>query len=309
MASELWSGSRVLVTGARGFLGRHLVAAARARGAEVVEAGRAEADLTDAAATRAFFADVRPRVVLHAAVQGGGIGWMRAHPVESGRDNARLNLNAIDAAAAAGAEVFVGVSSACCYPRMCPVPFEEAMLWEGRPEPTNDPYAQSKRLLLSLGEAYQAQHGLRCVAPVLANLYGPGDHLSPERAHVVAALLQRVVADPDELVVWGSGRATREFLYVADAAEGILRAAEAWPGPGPLNIGTGIEVPISELVETLVAVAGYGGPVRFDRSKPDGQPRKCLDVSLATEALAWRAPTSLEAGLRRTLAWYREQLA
>ena len=308
-SEAFWSQQRVLLTGARGFLGRHLHRALLARGAEVVATGRAEVDLTDAVSTRRFFVEARPTVVLHAAVQGGGIGWMREHPVESGRDNARLNLNAIDAAAAAGAAVFVGASSACCYPRICPVPFVEEDLWKGRPEPTNDTYAQSKRLLLSLGEAYQAQHGMRTVAPVLANLYGPGDHLAPERAHVVAALLQRVVQAPEELVVWGTGRATREFLYVEDAAEGVLAAAEGWPGPAPLNIGTGVEVSIRELVETLVRVADYRGPVRFDESKPDGQPRKCLDVSRATAALGWRASTSLEEGLRRTLAWYREQQA
>ncbi len=313
-SSSFWQGTRVLLTGATGFLGQHLAIALRDRGAVLTAAGSAQVDLTDAVATEAFFAAARPQVVIHAAVQGGGIGWMREHPVESGRDNARLNLNALDAACTAWAEVFVGVSSACCYPRICPVPFVEADLWKGRPEPTNDTYAQSKRLLLSLGEAYQAQHGIRCVSPVLANLYGPLDHLTPERSHVVAALLQRMVrqqsAGGDEpFEVWGTGRATREFLFAEDAAEGILAAAESWPGPGPLNIGTGIEVPIAELVQTLASVAGYAGPVRFDTTKPDGQPRKCLDVSLATETLGWTAPTSLEDGLRRTLAWYREQLA
>jgi len=305
----MWAGTRVLVTGASGFLGRHLVDALEARGAVVLTPGRADIDLCDLAATCRGFMELQPAVVIHAAVQGGGIGWMREHPVESGRDNALLNLNSLDAAWRAGAHTYVGVSSACCYPRICPVPFVEDDLWKGRPEPTNEAYAQSKRLLLSLGEAYQAQHGIRVVAPVLANLYGPGDHLSPTRAHVVAALLQRVVAAPEELLVWGTGRATREFLFVRDASEGILVAAERWPGPAPLNIGTGIEVPIAQLAHSIAAAADYGGPIRFDTSKPDGQPRKCLDVSRATEALGWTAPTSLETGLRETVAWYRAQLA
>ena len=308
-----WRTQRVLVTGGRGFLGRHLVASLQARGAQVVAVGSAEADLRDRAATLQLFAQVRPTLVLHAAVQGGGIGWMRAHPVESGLDNALINVHALDAAHRAGARAFVGVSSACAYPRVPQtIPFPEAEVWDGRPEPTNDTYAQSKRLMMSLGEAYTAQHGMACAFPMLANLYGPGDHLSPERAHVVAALIQRCLAGPDELVVWGSGRATREHLYVEDAADGVRVCAEAalaGRSVGPINVGTGIEVTVAELALEVARACDYRGPVRFDADKPDGQPRKCLDVSRMTRELAWTAPTSLAQGLRRTVDWYRQALA
>lgn len=308
-----WTGVTVLVTGGRGFLGRHLVDRLRARGAAVVAVGRAEADLRDRAATEALFRRHRPQVVLHCAVQGGGIGWMRAHPVESGLDNALINAHALDAAFQVGARAFVGVSSACAYPRVPrTIPFPEDELWEGRPEPTNDTYAQTKRLMMSLGDAYHQQHGLPSAFPMLANLYGPGDHLEPERAHVVAALIQRALAAPDELVVWGSGRATREHLYVEDAADGVLAcAAAAARGVhlGPINVGTGVEVSVAELAQAIAAACAYAGPVRFDASKPDGQPRKCLDVRRMARELSWTAPTSLAEGLRQTVAWYRQALS
>lgn len=308
-----WSGRVVLVTGGRGFLGRPLSAAMRGRGAVVHAVGSAEADLCDRAATLALFQHLRPELVVHAAVQGGGIGWMREHPVESGRDNALINVHALDAAQACGARAFVGISSACAYPREpSTIPFPEAQLWDGRPEPFNDSYAQTKRLMMALGDAYHQQHGLICAFPMLANLYGPGDHLSPERAHVVAALIQRCLAQPDELVVWGSGRATREHLYIEDAVEGVLRCADlalAGEHLGPLNLGTGQEVGVAELAQAVARACDFRGAVRFDASKPDGQPRKCLDVSRMKERLGWQAPTSLDEGLARTVAWYRQALA
>jgi GDP-L-fucose synthase len=251
-----------------------------------------------------LFEHVGPQVVVHCAVQGGGIGWMRQHPVESGRDNALINVHALDAAHRAGARLFLGASSACCYPRSPPVPFQEADLWNGYPEPINGPYALSKRMMMDLGRAYQQQHGMRCGFAVLANLYGPGDDTDPERAHVVGALIMRTLAVPDELVVWGTGQATREHLYVADAADGLLALADLEAG-GPLNIGTGLEVSVQGLALTIAGACGYDGPVRFDSSKPDGQPRKVLDVSRATALLGWQAPTELAQGLAQTVAWYR----
>lgn len=302
----MWSGTRVLVTGGRGFLGSHVVAKLRQRGADAVGVGSAEADLTDREQTQRLFDEVRPEVVIHCAVQGGGIGWMRDHPVESGRDNARININALDAAHRSGASLFIGASSTCCYPRTPPVPFREDDIWNGYPEPTNGPYAQSKRLMMDLGRAYADQHGFASAFAVLGNLYGPGDDLDIDRAHVVAALIMRCLNRPDELVVWGTGRATREHLYVEDAAEGMLAMAR-WARPEPLNIGTGREVSVADLAREVARATGFSGPIRFDDSKPDGQPRKVMDCSKAAAALEWTANTSLTDGLARTVAWYREQ--
>jgi GDP-L-fucose synthase len=298
------SGTRVLITGGHGFLGAHVTAAVRARGGVALPVGSKDADLTDRAEALRLIQDARPEVVLHCAAQGGGIGWMSDHPVESGRDNALINTHILDAAWKGGARAFVGASSACAYPRICPVPFREETLWDGPPEPTNGPYAESKRLMMSLGKAYHQQHGFSASFAVLANLYGPGDHLTPARAHVVAALLQRVVADPEELVVWGSGTPTREFLFIEDAADGMLAMLD-WGRPEPLNIGTGVEVSIAELAHAVAVAADYTGPIRLDPTKPDGQPRKCLDVSRAREGLGWTAKTDLATGLARTVAWYR----
>jgi len=307
MSGFPWKGTRTLVTGGRGFLGRHVVAALKDRGADPVPVGRTEADLKDPAASRALFAEIKPEVVVHCAVQGGGIGWMRHHPVESGRDNVLINVHALDAAHQAGASLFLGASSACCYPRTPPVPFQEDDLWNGYPEPFNGPYALSKRMMMDLGRAYQQQYGMRSAFAVLANLYGPGDDTSQERAHVVAALIMRTLSCPDELVVWGTGKATREHLYVLDAAEGLLAMADLAEG-GPLNIGTGQEVSVADLASGIAQACDYTGQIRFDTTKPDGQPRKVLDVRRAADRIGWTAPTSLQEGLHQTVAWYREVL-
>ncbi len=308
--ASMWGGARVLVTGGRGFLGAHVCARLTAEGATAIPVSSRDADLRVAAQARALVHDLAPDVVVHCAVQGGGIGWMRAHPVASGRDNLLMNTHILDAAHTAGCSAFIGASSACAYPRLCPVPFSEDDLWNGYPEPTNGPYAQSKRSMMDLGRAYHQEHGLHVGFPVLANLYGPGDHLTPERSHVVAALLQRTLAlSPGEpLVVWGSGNATREFLFAPDAAEGVL-AMLGWRSPEPLNIGTGIEVSIAQLARAVVKACGHDGAVVFDPDKPDGQPRKCLDVTRARQQLGWSAPTDLDAGLAATVGWYREAMS
>jgi GDP-L-fucose synthase len=303
----MWVGTRVLVTGARGFLGRHVMARLDRLGADSVGVGRADADLTHSAETLALFEQIGPKIVIHCAVVGGGIGWMREHPVESGRDNARINLNVLDAAHRCGAERFVGASSTCAYPRTPPVPFREEDLWNGYPEPTNGPYALSKRLMMDLGRAYQQQFGLRCAFGLLGNLYGPGDSLDMDRAHVVAALIMRCLAGPETLEVWGTGQATREHLFVGDAADGLLALAQHGE-PEPINIGTGQEISVAALAQAVATATGFSGTIRFDSSKPDGQPRKVMDCSLAAERLGWRAETDLEAGLAQTVAWYREQL-
>ncbi len=304
----MWNGTRVLVTGGRGFLGSHIVARLTEAGADVVPVGSSDADLRSFEQTHALFESVRPEVVVHCAVQGGGIGWMKEHPVESGRDNVLINVHALDAAHRSGAGLFIGASSTCCYPRSPPVPFREEDIWNGYPEPTNGPYAQSKRVMMDLGRAYHQQHGFRAVFGVLGNLYGPGDVVEMERAHVVAALILRCLAQPEELVVWGTGNATREHLFVRDAADGLLALAN-WSRPDPVNIGTGVEVSVKDLAHRIAHATGFHGPIRFDESKPDGQPRKVMDCSLAERALGWTAGTKLDQGLQQTVAWYKTQRA
>ena len=231
---------------------------------------------------------------------------MREHPVESGRDNVLINVHALDAAHRCGAALFIGASSTCCYPRNPPIPFKEEDIWNGYPEPTNGPYAQSKRTLMDLGRAYYQQHGFTSVFGVLGNLYGPGDELDLERSHVVAALILRCLAAPEELVVWGTGNATREHLFVRDAADGLLALAK-WKKPDPVNIGTGIEVSIAALAHEIARTTDFQGTIVFDPTKPDGQPRKVMDCSKAKNELNWQAQTSLEKGLQETVSWYRRQ--
>jgi GDP-L-fucose synthase len=300
----MWNGTRALVTGGRGFLGSHVVARLEQLGADPVAVGSADADLTNREATLELFESVKPTVVVHCAVQGGGIGWMREHPVESGRDNVLINVHALDAAHRCGAELFIGASSTCCYPRTPPVPFKEEDIWKGYPEPTNAPYAQSKRTLMDLGRAYFDQYGFRSVFGVLGNLYGPGDETDVERAHVVAALILRCLSKPETVHVWGTGRATREHLYVEDAADGLLALAR-WGRPDPINIGTGVEVSVAELAVLVAEATGFDGEIAFDPSKPDGQPRKVMDCGLATRELGWSARKSLRQGLVETVEWYR----
>jgi len=302
----MWNGTRTLVTGGRGFLGSHIVSRLSQLGADPVAVGSAEADLTDIDETVRLFKSVAPTVVVHCAVQGGGIGWMKDHPVESGRDNVLINVHALDAAHQCGSSLFIGASSTCCYPRNPPVPFREEDIWNGYPEPTNGPYAQSKRTMMDLGRAYHQQYGFRSVFGVLGNLYGPGDAVDVVRAHVVSALILRCLADPEELLVWGTGRATREHLFVQDAADGLLALAE-WGKPEPINIGTGVEVSVADLARQIADATGFGGQIRFDETKPDGQPRKVMDCSKAKREIGWEAPTTLEQGLAKTVAWYRDQ--
>ncbi len=302
----MWTGTRTLVTGGRGFLGSHVVSQLALLGADPIAVGSVEADLTNFDETMRLFESVRPTVVIHCAVQGGGIGWMREHPVESGRDNVLINVHALDAAHRCGSALFIGASSTCCYPRSPPIPFKEEDIWNGYPEPTNGPYAQSKRTLMDLGRAYYEQHGFASAFGILGNLYGPGDELELDRSHVVAALILRCLAEPEELVVWGTGKATREHLFVRDAAAGLLALA-SWKKPEPINIGTGVEVSIATLAQEIASATGFQGKIVFDDTKPDGQPRKVMDCSKAANELGWRAQTGIEQGLKETVSWYRAQ--
>lgn len=305
-----WNDLPVLVTGGAGFLGSFVVERLQARGARVVVPRSRDVDLRSLEACLDLWRQVRPQVVIHCAVDGGGIGYMRENPYSIGFHNLQLNLNTLHASLTTGVEMYVGVSSVCAYPRDTPVPMREADLWSGYPEPTNATYGLSKRMMMDLGLAARQQHGFNAVFPMPVNLYGPRDDFSLERSHVVPALLRRFLEAREqgleEVVAWGTGEATRELLYVEDCADAVVLAAERLDRPDPVNLGTGVEVKVRDLVESVARATGYQGRIVWDRSKPDGQPRKCLDVSRAREWLGWQARVGLEEGLERTVQWVRQ---
>jgi GDP-L-fucose synthase len=305
-------GARVLVTGAGGFLGRHLVAALAAAGATVLGPRRAELDLRDAAATRAWMLRHGPSHVVHAAAVGGGIGWMAAHPADSLRDNLAMAGSVLDAAHHVGVKRFVGVSSACAYPGAAAQPMREDAIFDGPPEPTNGPYGHAKRMLLVQGAAMAAQYGFSCAFVVPTNLYGPGDDLDPARSHLVAALVRRFLeARRDgvrEVACWGTGRATRDLLHVRDAAAGVVAALRHAPDARPINLGSGQERTTREIASAVASAVGWHGEIRWDETRPDGMPRKVLDTQRAREVLRWTPTTPLDVGLEETVAWARSQV-
>ena len=303
-----WRNRSVVVTGGAGFLGSHVVARLVSAGAEVHVPRSSDVDLRESEACLEWLQARRPEVVIHCAVDGGGIGYMRAHPASVFYNNVRMNTAVLHGAWKTGVARFVGVSSVCAYPRDAPVPMREDAVWDGLPEPTNGPYGQSKRLLMAMGAAYHEQYGFRAVFPMPVNLYGPRDVFDPERSHVVPALIRRFLqAKKDnvaEVVAWGTGTVTRELLFVDDCAEAVVLCAERVDDPAPINLGTGVELRVSEIAQTIADVVGYQGDIRWDTTKPDGQPRKCLDVTRARDTLGWAATTSLRSGLEKTVEWY-----
>jgi GDP-L-fucose synthase len=304
-----WRDRRVIVTGGAGFLGTHVVAGLRARGAtEVIVPRSRDCDLREPGAARHLLrhgADV----VIHLAARVGGIGANRAHPAEYFHDNLVMGTQLMHECWRAGVGKFVGVGTVCAYPKHAPVPFREADLWNGYPEETNAPYGLAKKMLLVQAQAYRAQYGFNAVTLLPVNLYGPGDNFDPASSHVIPALLRKALAarDSGRLTVWGSGAATREFLYVADAAEAILLAAERYDGGDPVNVGSGEELAIRDLVALITELVGVQPQVEWDTGQPDGQPRRCLDVSRAAALFGFRASTPLRTGLQRTLEWWLSQ--
>jgi len=248
-------------------------------------------------------------VVIHLAGNVGGIGYNREHPGELFYDNLMMGAQLMEAARLAGVEKFVAIGTVCAYPKHTPVPFNEASLWDGYPEETNAPYGLAKKMLLVQAQAYRQQYGLNAIYLLPVNLFGPEDNFDPSSSHVIPALIRRIAeamdAGQDEVVVWGTGSASREFLYIEDAAEGIVRATERYDGPEPMNIGAGREMTIRELVATISRLLGYKGRIRWDATKPDGQPRRMLDTSRAERECGFRAKVATEEGLRRTVEWYR----
>ena len=311
---SFWGSRRVLVTGGAGFLGRTLLRKLADRGAAHVAAPRVEeVDLRDKAAIRRCLRETKADLVIHAAAVVGGIGANRAHPGRFFYENAIMGVELIEEARLAGVGKLVCLGTICAYPKFTPVPFREEDLWNGYPEETNAPYGLAKKMLLVQLQAYRAEYGFDGVFLLPVNLYGPADNFDLETSHVIPAMIRRFfeakAAGAAEVTLWGDGSPTREFLYVEDAAEGILAAAERYDGAEPVNLGSGEEISIRDLAMLAARETGYTGAVRWDASKPNGQPRRRLDVTRAGALFGWRATTRLEEGLKKTVAWYRENRA
>ena len=307
--TEFWPGRRVMVTGGGGFLGQAVVRRLEAAGADQVFVPRSrDYDLRTRDGIERALADGRPQLVIHLAAVVGGIGANRENPGRFFYENAIMGIELMEQARLASVEKFVTIGTVCAYPKFTPVPFREDDLWNGYPEETNAPYGLAKRMLLVQGQAYRAQYGFNAIYLLPVNLYGPGDNFDPATSHVIPALIKKCVdaidSGADHIDVWGTGSASREFLYVDDAADGIVLAAERYNDPEPVNLGTGQEITIRELVELIAEVTGFTGEIRWDPTKPDGQPRRALNTNRAQDCLGFVAGTSIENGLRRTIAWY-----
>jgi len=302
---------RILVTGGSGFLGRQVLATLEGRGYKhVLSPRRADYDLTQANEVKACLDELKPDGIVHLAAVVGGIGANREHPGEFFYKNLIMGATLMEEARLRDVKKFVAVGTICAYPKFTPVPFREEDLWNGYPEETNAPYGLAKKMLLVQAQAYREQYGFNAIFVLPTNLYGPGDNFDPASSHVIPALIRKCLEAherrDDHIEVWGTGKATREFLYVTDCAEGIVAALEQFDGPEPVNLGSGEEISIADLVLLIAQVTGFTGEIRFDHSKPDGQPRRKLDTSRAQKLFAWESTTDFPKGLRATVDWYRE---
>jgi GDP-L-fucose synthase len=310
-SQEFWRDRRVCVTGGAGFLGRNIVRKLQQRGVKDVFVPLIdEYDLTQPEAIQRMLERSTPDVIIHLAAQVGGIGANRARPAEFFYNNLMMGTTLMHQAWQHGVAKFVAIGTICAYPKFTPVPFREEDLWNGYPEETNAPYGLAKKMLLVQAQAYRQQYGYNAIFLLPVNLYGPADNFNPASSHVIPALIRKCIEAQegglDEIVVWGDGSPTREFLYVEDAAEGILLASERFDGAQPVNLGSGNEISIKNLLETIVHLTGYAGQVVWDTSMPNGQPRRGLDTSRAEEYFGFKAQMSFDEGLRRTVDWYRQ---
>jgi GDP-L-fucose synthase len=298
---------KVLVTGGGGFVGSHLVERLEAGGDQVFVARSSEYDLTSMDDTQRLFADAQPELVFHLAAEVGGIGANRANPGRYWYANLMMGAHVLEQSRLREVRKLVVSGTVCAYPKHTPVPFDEGELWNGYPEETNAPYGVAKKAVLVGGQAYREQYGLNTIHLLPANLYGPRDNFHPTNAHVIPDLIRKMVDATGEVVLWGDGSPTREFLYVDDCVAGLALAAERYDGAEPVNLGTGVETSIRELAETVADVTGFEGELVWDTSMPNGQPRRSLDAGRARELFGWAAETPLRTGLERTVAWYRSQ--
>ena len=321
---SFWSNKHILVTGGAGFLGSFLIEKLRERGCKEIFVSRSkDYDLVEMEAVKRLYRDSRPDIVIHLAARVGGIGANRANPGRFFYDNLMMGVQMMEVGRQVGIEKFVAIGTICAYPKFTPVPFKEEDLWNGYPEETNAPYGLAKKMLLVQAQAYRQQYGFNAIYLLPVNLYGPGDNFDPETSHVIPALIKKIVDamgdkdrpdkldKPDKLdrpdkpiVVWGTGKATREFLYVEDCAEAIVLAVERYNKPDPINIGAGFEISIKELVDLIAKLTNFKGDVLWDNSKPDGQPRRLLDTGRAYREFGFKAKVNLEQGLKRTIDWY-----
>ncbi|MDE2215311.1 MAG: GDP-L-fucose synthase [Candidatus Omnitrophica bacterium] len=306
---SFWKDKRVVVTGGAGFLGTVVVGQLKAKGCRHIMVPRsAQFDLRKTSSIRKLYTQARPDMVIHLAAVVGGIGANRANPGKFFYDNLVMGVELMEQARQMGISKFVAVGTICAYPKFCPVPFKEDSLWEGYPEETNAPYGLAKKMLLVQSQAYRQQYGFNAIYLLPVNLYGPADNFSLDTSHVVPALIRKCVEARQRgdkyITVWGTGRATREFLYVDDAARGIVLASEKYNAARPVNLGAGFEISIKDLVKLIARLTKFKGAIVWDTAKPDGQPRRCLDTTRAWKEFGFKARVAFETGLKKTIAWY-----
>lgn len=302
---------RICVTGGAGFLGTHLINKLRQQGASQIFVPHLEDyDLVKGEDIQRMLADSQPDIIIHLAAHVGGIGANMAKPAEFFYDNLMMGVQLLHQAWQSGVEKFVAIGTICAYPKYTPIPFKEENLWDGYPEETNAPYGLAKKMLLVQAQAYRQQYGYNAIYLLPVNLYGPGDNFNPASSHVIPALIRKCLEAKDhnasEIVAWGDGSPTREFIYVADAAEGICLATQSYNGSEPVNIGSSFEISIKDLTELIARLTGFEGQIRWDTSKPNGQPRRKLDITRAGEYFNFTASTNFEEGLRKTIVWYQQ---
>ena len=308
--SDFFRDRRIVVTGGAGFLGSYIIPGLKERGCENILIPEIEDyDLVKMEDVKRMYDDMKPDIVIHLAAVVGGIGANCEHPGKFFYENLMMGIQLIDQGRLGNIEKFVAIGTICAYPKFTPVPFKEDKLWDGYPEETNAPYGLAKKMLLVQSQAYRQEYDFNSIFLLPVNLYGPGDNFDPSSSHVIPAIIKKcddaMNSGQDHIDCWGTGSASREFIYASDAAEGILLATEHYNGSGAVNIGAGFEITIKDLVQRIVRLTGFGGEIRWDRSQPDGQPRRCLDTSRAKKEFGFEAGTDFEEGLKATIEWYR----